>query len=235
MTVDHRFLSSSEVHEPKHISLATTANSGEVITPSSSNNGQSVLRRLSVSDLSNGSDVVLESALINSDRLNYQGWRMIEDGLISTPTISVGTTPTLLTIDDEDEANNTNSNYLPLAIRGTGDLWSVANSRITPIHVGDSYDLRINLGITAVAGNPTNLTVKLDIGSGSSPTIITAERVHNITKTPPYTVSFTIPVFTLDNFVNNGGRIFLSTDAGTVTVGTRSLLIVRTGSGLNGA
>lgn len=230
---DHRFALSAEVHEPKHITNTTTADAGKVITPSSSVAGTSELRFLSSSDLSDSVDIVTNSELLENDAINFQGWQMIEDGLISTPTIVFEATPKLLTVDHEDEENNTNDSYLPRIIRGTGSLWDIATSKITPIEVGDSYVLRVNLRITDVSGNPNNITLKLDIGSSPTPSIITLERIHNITKTPPYSVSFSLPIFTLDTFKANGGRIFIQTDTGSVTVGARSLFISRTGSGNN--
>lgn len=233
MAVDHRFALSAEVHEPKHITNSNTADSGKVITPSSSTAGTSELRYLSLSDLSDGSSAVSLGALLDNDIINYQGWEMIEDGLVTTPSIVVGTSDTKLTVDDEGQANNTNASYLPRVIRGTGNLWNRSTHRINPIAVGDTYDLRVNLTISAAAGTPAVLTCLLDTGSTTSPTIVVAEDFRSINKTAPFTMTFDFPVFCLNNFFTNGGQIFLKTDAGSVTVEDRSILLVRTGSGNN--
>lgn len=233
MAVDHRFALSAEVHEPKHITNTNTADSGKVITPSSSTAGTSELRYLSLSDLSDGSSAVSLGELLDNDTLNYQGWEMVEDGLVTTPSIVVDTSNTKLTIDDEDETNNTNSDYLPRIIRGTGNLWNRSTHRINPIAEGDTYDLRVNLTIAATSGTPEVLTCMLDIGSTTSPTIVVAEDSRSINKTAPFTMTFDFPVFCLNTFFTNGGQIFLKTKAGSVTIEDRSILLVRTGSGNN--
>lgn len=54
---DHRTLASADVHEPKWITTATTADTGKVITPSSSTSGVSELRKLLMADLDSSSVV----------------------------------------------------------------------------------------------------------------------------------------------------------------------------------
>lgn len=49
MTLEHRDLNTADVHEPKHISDTTAADSGKVITPSTG--GNSVLRYLAPADV----------------------------------------------------------------------------------------------------------------------------------------------------------------------------------------
>ena len=51
--IQHSDIQDANCHEPKHITSSTTADSGKVITPSGSNNGQSVLRLLTTGDISN--------------------------------------------------------------------------------------------------------------------------------------------------------------------------------------
>jgi hypothetical protein len=53
MTIQHVTLTSSNVHEPKHITNAGTADTGKVITPSGSSPGISELRRLRASEIDN--------------------------------------------------------------------------------------------------------------------------------------------------------------------------------------
>lgn len=53
MTIQHIALTSAQVHEPKHVTSATTADAGKVITPSDSAAGTSVLRRLTQSEVDN--------------------------------------------------------------------------------------------------------------------------------------------------------------------------------------
>jgi len=49
--LEHTTLSSAQVHEPKHITSATTSDTGKVITPSSSVNNVSQLRYLNLDEI----------------------------------------------------------------------------------------------------------------------------------------------------------------------------------------
>lgn len=53
--IQHVDLPSHLCHEPKHISTATTNDSGKVITPSSTNSGTSQLRYLKIEEIDSGS------------------------------------------------------------------------------------------------------------------------------------------------------------------------------------
>lgn len=54
----HSLLPDTELHEPKHIQDATTVDAGAVITPSSVEDGESVLRRIFSIELNDGASVV---------------------------------------------------------------------------------------------------------------------------------------------------------------------------------
>ena len=147
------------------------------------------------------------------------GWAIYTDSVANDFVIL--DTPTFLTIDGL--GINTNTDYLPAA--ATGPLWR--ENKITPIAVGDSYNLRIDLEITAKTQNPASISLSLDINPTGTPIII-AEKEINTSKTVPYTISVALPIFTLDTFIANGGAILLQTSSGEITVGKRSILIVRT-------
>jgi len=76
------------------------------------------------------------------------------------------------------------------------------------------------------------LTKIIDIGGMATPTNIILTDETGVTKTAPFDRLFTFPFFTLATFLANHGQIFLSTDTGTVTIGDRRLLLVRTSSGV---
>jgi hypothetical protein len=121
----------------------------------------------------------------------------------------------------------TNEDYLPNAIEGGVSLWDASTSKITPVSVGDCYDMRINLTVTAKASAPTRLNIQLDIGGGASPSIVIAEKTQTVEKTTPFPVSVNILIFCLSTFIANGGQIFLSTDTGSLTISSRSILLSR--------
>ena len=148
----------------------------------------------------------------------------------TTPSTQViTTTPTLLEIDGLGATST--SAYIPHEIRGISELWDSTVNEIKPIGIGDGYTVRIDLQITAKGGSPTEIKLELDINGGATPSIVIVERIINTGKTPPYTVAVGFPFFTLDTFFANGGRIFLSTDSGTITLTNRSISIHRISNG----
>ena len=167
------------------------------------------------------------SVELTSDRFQPTGWGNYADGETSPATLSVSTTPTKLLVDGTSSL----SDYLPISIRGVSELWDTTTDKIIPITVGDSYDVRVNIEVTAKGGGASAINVILDIGGGGSPTINVVEAQIPITKSVPLTSIATFPIFTLATFIANGGQIFLSTDTGTATVGSRSITIIRTSSG----
>lgn len=136
------------------------------------------------------------------------------------------TTPAKLSIDGL--GSSTVTSRLPKEIRGSDNLWDTTDDKITPIAAGDSYDLRLDLPITAKSGVPTALTVELDIGGGASPTSVIVELDQGLSKTPPYVKSIPMAIFCESTFITNGGQIFLSVDTGTVSVTAPGIFINRT-------
>lgn len=153
------------------------------------------------------------------------GWGYYQDAETSPATQTINTTPSKLQIDGASASSD--SNYLPREIRGTAELWDTTNDKITPIKIGDGYDIRVSIEITGKTGSPNEITLQLDIGGGASPTIVISEISQSVAKTAPFILSFALPIFSLATFLSNGGQIFLSTDTGTVTVASRNILIKR--------
>lgn len=181
--------------------------------------------------LRDGGDLINDNF---TELYNVGGWANYSDGETTPATISITTTPTQLLIDGL--GGTSESSYLPYEIRGSGELWDTANDKITPIGIGDSYDVRLDLEISAKTGSPNNVTLVLDIGAtpdgtGGAGSILIVERIINAGKTTPFKVSVGFPIFSLSTFVTNGGTIWLSTDTGTVTIASRSIFIKRDTSG----
>jgi len=165
---------------------------------------------------------------------NVGGWGFYVDGETTTPTQVITTTTQKLSIDGAGATSE--SGYLPYEIRGISELWDTANDKITPIGLGDSYDVRLDLEITAKTGSPNVIDLVLDIGAtpdgtGGAGSILIVNRIISTGKTAPYKVSVGFPIFSLGTFVSNGGSFWLSTDAGTVTIGSRGIFIKRDTSG----
>lgn len=156
------------------------------------------------------------------------GWGYYQDENLSTQVFN--TTPSKITIDAGGA--NTNDDYLPYSIRGVNDLWDGANDKIVPISIGDSYNIRLDFIVDSEIGSPNNINIVLDIGGDVTPTINIVEMYVSAGKSTPYNVSVSFPIFCLTTFDTNGGQIFISTDAGSITVGNKAILITRTSSGV---
>ena len=142
------------------------------------------------------------------------GWGHYKD---NAGTQVFNTTPAKLSIDGA--GSTTEIGYLPFAIRGTGALWDTTADKITPINIGDSYNVRLDLPVTAEAGSPTELTMELDIaGSVYASRISIVTRYQGTGKATPYTITMGFPIFCLTTFKTNGGQIWLYTDTGSVTI-----------------
>ena len=155
---------------------------------------------------------------------NVAGWGNYQDGETTPATQTINTTPSILLIDGLGSASS--SAYLPREIRGASELWDNTDS-ITPINIGDAYDIRFTLEITGKTGSPNVIEVVLDIGGAAGITIPIAEVQIPVVISPTFTVTGAIPVFCLTTFKTNGGRLFLQTDAGTLTVAQRAVFIKR--------
>jgi len=167
--------------------------------------------------------------ILTSDRLIPNGWGFYVDGETSPATQTFTTTPSKLVIDGlavvSDEA------HLPNSIRGIASLWDTTNNFVLPVTEGDSMTIRIDIQITADSGNPTYIELVGDIGGAAAATIVFIDQIHGVPKNPPFALSVTMGVFAGAIFLANGAQFFINTDTGTVTVGSRAILITRTSSG----
>jgi len=157
------------------------------------------------------------------DLYDVLGWGNYVDDISSN--IVLNTTYQKLTINGLGASNNIA--YLPREIRGTGQLWDTTNNKITPIAIGDAYDIRLVFSSVSKTGAPTIATLVLDIGGGATPTNVVVEIDAETAKTPPNSGVITFPIFCLSTFLTNGGQIFAKVDTGTYTIGARAIYIKR--------
>ena len=125
---------------------------------------------------------------------------------------------------------------MPLEIRGVSDLWDASTNSITPIGLGDSYELRIDLEMTATSSNPTRFTLALDIGTVQNGTngtdsIVIVSESKTLKAGVPQRHSVSVPIFSLSNFIANNGSIWISADSGTITIAERSISLYRNSKG----
>jgi hypothetical protein len=154
------------------------------------------------------------------------GWGYYADAL-TTPTIVVNTSYTQITIDALGSL--TNETYLPGEIRGSGHLW--AGSKVTPISLGDDYDGRLDVTVTAKSGSPALMDVILDISGG----VAGANKIYTgyiqTGGTVPYDQSLYLDFFTLATAVTNGAKIYAKVDSGSITIGRRNIKLSRKSKG----
>lgn len=141
---------------------------------------------------------------------------------------SISTTESLIAIDKAGTA--TNETALPRVIRGVGTLW--ATDKITPVAVGDAYEIRLDVPVTAKGGAPAEVTFTFDIGGSNFASAISIVKTYYPTgKAAPYTISLSTTLFTAATFVANGCQIWAATDTGTLTVLNPAILITRVHGG----
>jgi len=156
------------------------------------------------------------------------GWELSVDGETTPTTQVITTVASKLSIDGSDARSN--SDFSPLEIRGISNLWDTTNDKINIIKIGDGYELRLDFEILSKTGSPQGIDFILDIGGQAAPTVIIVERIISTGKAAPYRISLAFPFFGLETFKTNGGQIFLKTDTGTVTIGSRQISIHRISS-----
>ena len=152
-----------------------------------------------------------------------KGWAFYTDS--TTTDLTVTTSATLLTIDASGAT--TEISELPTGLTNVTGFWDSSNNKITPDVAGDAYDARVDFDIISKTSNPTSLTFELDISAAGDQSIVIVERFISVSKTPPYSISIGLPIFSLSTFVANGGKIFLSTDTGSLTIRARGIFIKR--------
>jgi hypothetical protein len=225
MPIQHRDIPDAERHEPKGIS---TASEGTTYASDGLGGGSWESVKLA------GQATATEGRVARANGAGgvvwtypHNGWSYQAHGGANQVVNALSEQKLII-----DGAGTTSeNNYLPRAIRGTGNLWNVLTSNMTPMIEGDAYDVRINLPVISTAAPATELTIKLDIGGLATPSDVIVTEYAEAGKTIPYVMSFYLGVFTVGDFLTNGGQFFIRTDAGSITVAGASILIKRTSGG----
>jgi len=225
LAIEHVNITDPNIHEPKGVAVAT---SGEVYVANGSGSGAWSLPKVA------GQTGATIGQIFTSDgagsgvwRHIPQGWGFYKDDAASQ---SFGTTYAKLSIDAANVL--TDESWLPRVIRGAGSLWDSVADKITPINIGDTYTIRIDLPITVTSGTPDKITLGLDIGGAASPTIFIVEDNVNVTGFPStYLLSLSYPIFCKTDFKTNGGQIFIKSNTGTIGILKPGIFIDRNTDG----
>lgn len=163
--LEHTALNSAQVHEPKHITSATTSDTGKVITPSSSVNNISQLRYLRLNELdtagyrskSTGWAYYVDTAYTSGSPLS------ISSGVRTKITINgLGTGTDITNLADGDTNYwDTSTNKMLLGTGGpvAGDVFEMTLRFKTAATGGTPYfDLQADVAGTVVAEKTQSLT-----------------------------------------------------------------------------
>jgi len=142
---------------------------------------------------------------------NINGWATYDDLASATTPVVVNNTKHQITIDGSGPTNNVT--YLPV---GISLLWDTTSNKIIPAKLGDAYDIRVDFKI-----EPTNINdyanFILDIGTVVAPNPI-VNRSITFLKTGISSFSIGFPVAAIQEFITNGGRMFIDTSVSTSNV-----------------
>lgn len=217
---EHSALTGASLHDVKG---AATSTSGQILTSSGGASAWGDLSDANTGATGEGQFLVSNVSGVGTWKYNPLGWGYYQD---NAGAQVFNSTASKISINGLGAL--TNESYLPHEIRGSGSLWDTVSDKILPIRVGDSYDLRIDLPITAETASPTELTLEFDIGGAAAPSIVILSRYIGTGKSTPYTVSIGFPILALTSTtVNNGIQVFAKTDTGSVTITNPAITIVK--------
>jgi hypothetical protein len=104
-------------------------------------------------------------------------------------------------------------------------LWNATDSTITPIYVGDGYDIRVDFRAkTTSVVDYASFT--LDIGTFASPIQVTT-RTFTFPKGQNvwHSFSFGFPIYTLETFIANGAKIKFQSGVGDLDISEQLVFI----------
>jgi hypothetical protein len=153
----HSTLADSEIHYCKHITTATTADKGKVITPSSTTNGISELRKLTETDM----DYTTKSK-------NLFGWNDIADSQYTSgaPRALVAATRTQLT--NNGLASQSDTTRL-------GTIWNTGSSYFQVDDLNATYILQLSFKTTVAAAAGTPYIILVETETTNGPTVIRSD------------------------------------------------------------
>lgn len=208
--LEHTALNSSQVHEPKHITSATTSDAGKVITPSGSTNGVSELRLLQLDELDT-----------TGFRSNNTGWAHYFDSTYTSgsPLALSSGVRTKVTIDGLG-AGTDNSN---VAV-GDTDYWNTTTNKITPTALNDVYAVTFRFKATTSSPNPY-FDLDFDIGGAVGvASSITEEVLKGSSAVNWFEESSNFHVSS--TFLANGAEIYFNSSA-TINVYDMNIMIIK--------
>lgn len=191
---NHASLSDAELHYCKHITTATTADKGKVITPSSTTNGISTLRKLNETDLD-----------FTTKANNLFGWNDIADSTYTSgsPRAIGSGVRTLLT--NNAAAAQTDTSRL-------GTIWNVGGSYFQVDDLNAAYVVRVQMKVTAAAAAGTPYIALYELETSNGPTVINGNTQFIKGGGAVNYVSFSSLIY-MGSFINNTQlKLYITSD-----------------------
>lgn len=154
MSKEHSTIVHADCHEPRHITISTTLDSGKVITPSATTNSISELRRLTDLDLN-----------YTDKTKNIFGWNDVADSLYTSGAPRAIASGVRTQLTNNGLAAQSDASRLGL-------IWNTAGSYFQIDDLNSFYVTRLQFKATAAAAAGTPYVVDVELESSNGPTVI---------------------------------------------------------------
>lgn len=135
---------------------------------------------------------------------------------------------TLTALSENTITINSGITILSEKPKGGELLWNEITNKITPIRLGDSYNIRIDFKAT-ISENLGFFEITVNIG-GDVGRAFGNVKVFPKGKDIIQDFSVAFPIYTLGTFVENGGLVLIK-PSNTMTIFDKRIIIVKTGQG----
>lgn len=210
--IEHSTMGHSSVHEPKHITISTTADAGKVITSSSTTNAVSVYRKLGVHELN--------AALAGQNP--FTGFQLWSDNQYVTGARRSISATTRTSLTNNGLGTGQSTTY---TASGSGNWYNTTSHKITPTNTNDSYLIQVYFTLKIPVGTSPYVAVDLDVGGTTG---ILREITHPLAKGAAVDekMSFTFLTHSTADFKANGATVYLTTSHAAELFDTK-LIITR--------
>lgn len=194
MSIDHKDIPNSHLHEPKNI---VTASDKTVYVANGSGSG--VWRKINEADID-----------YTDKTKNKFGWNDVADSLytLASPKAIAASTRTQLT--NNALATQTNTERL-------GTIWDTSTNQFNINDLNASYLVRIAMKVKAAAAAGTPYTVKLEYQSANGPTVILAHDIAIKGGGYENAITYTDSLY-FGSFINNFGLSLYVTPDTNITL-----------------
>ena len=209
--LEHTALISAQVHEPKHITGATTSDTGKVITPDNAVDNVSELRYLHLDEIATA-----------GYRSKATGWAHYFDSVYTnaSPLVLTAGSRQQIFINGDVTAGTDISNVAD----GDTNYWDTSTNKITPAALNDVYEVTLRFKAKTTASKPY-FDLEFDIGGAVGVvSAVTAEVIKGSSVENRF--DFTSSFHTSSVFLANGAELYFNSSA-TINVYDLNIMITK--------